>query len=679
MKKVIIILLSPVLWAMNLSAQSSGAANGHQYVDLGLPSGLLWATCNVGADSPSDCGDYFAWGETTPKNSYTLENCLTSGKILSDISGDGRYDAARATWGGDWRMPTKADFQELRDHCVWTWTTRDGCDGYLVTGAKNGNSIFLQAGGYKDSASSHFKDYQICLWTSVVYGDYKSEGFKGTSTSFFLINTKRQYGYNIRPVMTSDKVNDEVSIGGKLDVTNRMIVYKSIDGEPVVPNGNEFGTKILYNKFIDGYGVIRFEGDVTSIPDRAFSDNKRLMTIELPASIRSIGGGAFDGCTALQHVSYKCSPSLFSKQFSGCESLESFDGDGVSEDHRCIIVNGTLIAAAVKHEDATSYLVYEIPDYVTEIGSYAFKGRKSLFGIIIPDSVSDIGYMAFAECTNLHSSHSQFGKGLKTIYSSAFADCESLHEIVLPDGLTRLCSYAFENCRNLQTVKLPNSISSIENNTFDGCHRLSTIHLPDKLSKIGNNAFHYCQSLSKIDLPNSLQSIGSGAFAHCSSLTGIKLPASLIHIGEYAFSCTALKKINIPPTIRSIGKETFRATDFKDVIVPENVESISDKAFYSDSLERVTLPESIRFIGKAFYSSKPNLHIYIKSKVPPTICDDSFGESRRGKLRYSFKHDDWIYEIEHDKSIRIYVPKESVMEYKKAWKQYGYHKHIYGY
>lgn len=678
MKKVIIILLSPVLWAMNLSAQSSGAANGHQYVDLGLPSGLLWATCNVGADSPTDCGDYFAWGETTPKNSYTLENCLTSGKILSDISGDGRYDAARANWGGDWRMPTKAEFQELRNHCVWTWTSQDGQDGYLVTSAKNGNSIFLPAGGRIEFSSNALKEYQICLWTSVAYGDYKSEGFKTTSTSFILTKLDRQLGLNIRPVMTSEKVDDEVRIGKRPDVTNRMIIYTSIDGEPVVPKGTTFGTKILYNKFVDGCGVIGFEGDVTSIPDGAFFGNTRLLTIELPASIKSIGSGAFDGCTALQHVSYKCSPSLFCEQFSGCECLESFEGDGVSEDHKCIIVNGRLLAAAVKPKQA-DYCVYKIPDNVTEIGSYAFKGRKSLYGIIIPDSVSDIGYMAFADCINLHSSHSQFGKGLKTIYSSAFADCESLHEIVLPDGLTRLCSYAFENCRNLQTVKLPNSINSIENNTFDGCHRLSTIHLPDKLSKIGNNAFHYCQSLSKIDLPNSLQSIGSGAFAHCSSLTGIKLPASLIHIGEYAFSCTALKKINIPPTIRSIGKETFRATDFKDVIVPENVESISDKAFYSDSLERVTLPESIRFIGKAFYSSKPNLHIYIKSKVPPTICDDSFGESRRGKLRYSFKHDDWIYEIEHDKSIRIYVPKESVMEYKKAWKQYGYHKHIHGY
>ncbi len=676
MKKIIIILLSPFLWAMHLSAQSSGAANGHQYVDLGLPSGLLWATCNVGADSPSDCGDYFAWGETTPKNSYTSENCLTSGKILSDISGDGRYDAARATWGGDWRMPTKADFQELRDHCVWTWTTRDGCDGYLVTGAKNGNSIFLPSGGYKDSASYHLKDYQICLWTSVVYGDYKSEGFKGTSTSFFLINTKRQYGYNIRPVMTSEKVKDEVSIVGKHEVTNRMIVYTSIDGEPVVPKGNEFGTKILYNKFIDGYGVIRFEGDVTSIPDGAFSDNKRLMTIELPASIRSIGTGAFDGCTALQHVSYKCSPSLFRRQFSDCESLESFDGDGVSEDHRCIIVNGTLIAAAVKHEDA-SYLVYKIPDYVTEIGSYAFKGRKSLFGIIIPDCVSVIGYMAFADCTNLHSSHSQFGKGLKSIYSYAFADCESLEEIELPSGLTTLGSYAFQDCHYLNTVKLPDSISSIENNTFDGCHYLSNIKLPSTLKEIKQYAFHKCESLRKIDLPSSLRMIDFAAFSNCKSLSKVNLPSGLINLGNAAFSYTGLTEIYIPPAIKSIGKETFWYTDFKKLTIPDNVESISDKAFYSPSLESVMLPESIRFIGEAFRSDSPVFNIYLKSKVPPTISKDSFDRSYTTyRNRFIGGRNDVI---EHDKSIRIYVPKESVMEYKKAWKQYGYHKHIHGY
>lgn len=677
MKKVLVLLLS-VLWVMNLSAQSSGAANGHQYVDLGLPSGLLWATSNVGADSPSDCGDYFAWGETTPKSSYTKENSMTFGKILSDICGDSRYDAASANWGGDWRMPTKAEFQELRNHCVWTWTRQDGHEGYLVTSAKNGNSIFLPAGGRIESSSNGLEEYQICLWTSVAYGDYKSEGVKTTSTSFILTNVDRQFGLNIRPVMTSEKDDDEVMIGRKPDITNRMIIYTSIDGEPVVPKGTTFGTKILYNKFIDGYGVIRFEGDVTSIPEGAFSGNTRLMTIELPASITSIGSGAFDGCSALQHVKYKCSPSLFSEQFSGCESLEAFIGDCVSEDYRCIIVNGCLIAAAVKHKDS-DYCVYNIPDYVTEIGSYAFKGRKSLYGIIIPDSVSDIGYKAFADCTNLHSSHSQFGKGLKSIYSYAFADCESLEEIELPSGLTTLGSYAFQDCHNLKTVNLPNSISVIECHTFDGCHNLSNIKLPATLTEIEEYAFNECKSLRKIDLPSSLRTLDFAAFCNCNSLCKVNLPLGLTYLGDAAFFCTALTEINIPSAIKSIGKETFCYTDFKKLTIPDNVESILDKAFYSRTLESVTLPESIRFIGEAFRSDSPIFCIYLKSKVPPTISEDSFDKSELEKVRYSFKEDDFIYKKVHNKSIRLYVPKESVREYKKAWKQYGYHKHIYGY
>ena len=677
MKKVILFLMS-ASFAMNLSAQSSGTANGHQYVDLGLPSGILWATSNVGADSMTDCGDYFAWGETSPKSSYTKENSLTYGKILSDISGDSRYDAARANWGGHWRIPTKAEFQELRNHCVWTWTSQDGQDGYLVTSAKNGNSIFLPAGGRIEFSSNALKEYQICLWTSVAYGDYKSEGFKTTSTSFILTNLDRQLGLNIRPVMTSEKVDDEVRIGKRPDVTNRMIIYTSIDGEPVVPKGTTFGTKILYNKFVDGCGVIGFEGDVTSIPDGAFSGNTRLLTIELPASIKSIGSGAFDGCTALQHVSYKCSPSLFCEQFSGCECLESFEGDGVSEDHKCIIVNGRLLAAAVKPKQA-DYCVYKIPDNVTEIGTYAFRGRKSLYGIIIPDSVSDIGYESFAECVNLNSNYIEFGKGLKSIYSSAFAGCESLTEIELPSGLTKLCSYTFKDCRNLKSVKLPNSISVIECHTFDGCHNLTNIMLPATLTEIEEYAFHECKSLRKIDLPSSLRTIDFAAFCNCYSLSKVNLPLGLTYLGNAAFFCTALTEINIPSAIKSIGKETFWYTDFRKLTIPDNVESISDKAFYSRSLESVTLPESVRFIGEAFRSDSQAFDIYLKSKVPPTICKDSFDKSELEEVRYSFKENDFIYKVVHDESLRIYVPKESVREYKKAWKQYGYHKHIYGY
>ncbi len=136
--------------------------NGHEYVDLGLLSGTLWATCNVGAESPEDYGDYFSWGETTPKSSYSSDNYKWSGDD-SDYYNDWgmtKYnrtdglstleasdDAATANWGGSWRMPTKEESYELIQKCTWIWTTLNGVDGYEVKGP-NGNSIFLPAAGH---------------------------------------------------------------------------------------------------------------------------------------------------------------------------------------------------------------------------------------------------------------------------------------------------------------------------------------------------------------------------------------------------------------------------------------------------------------------------------------------------------------------------------------------------
>lgn len=130
--------------------QSSGTLNGHNYVDLGLS--VKWADRNVGASSPSDYGSYFAWGETSTKSDYSHTNCVTDGKYLSDISGDSRYDAARANWGGSWRLPTTPECEELVDKCTWTWTTQGGHNGYEVTGP-NGNSIFLPAAGLREGTS----------------------------------------------------------------------------------------------------------------------------------------------------------------------------------------------------------------------------------------------------------------------------------------------------------------------------------------------------------------------------------------------------------------------------------------------------------------------------------------------------------------------------------------------
>ncbi|MDE6012465.1 MAG: hypothetical protein K2G91_07005 [Prevotella sp.] len=175
--------------------------NGHEYVDLGLPSGLKWATCNVGASSPSDYGYYYAWGETTPKGTYTENNSTTYGKSMGDISGNSEYDAARANWGGSWRLPSQMECVELRDLCTWTWTSQGGYNGYKVTGP-NGNSIFLPAAGWRSGSSLHGAGDRGYCWSSTPYeSDTQRACSLYFSSSYHNVDWNRRYfGQSVRPV-----------------------------------------------------------------------------------------------------------------------------------------------------------------------------------------------------------------------------------------------------------------------------------------------------------------------------------------------------------------------------------------------------------------------------------------------------------------------------------------------
>ena len=180
--------------------QSSGTINGHEYVDLGLPSGLKWATCNVGTGKPEEYGNYYAWGEITTKEEYTKRNNKTSKKIL-DISKRSEYDVARSCWGGSWRMPKKADFEELLRNCSWEWTVYNGVYGCSITG-RNGNRLFLPAAGYRDGASLRNAGSYGSYWSSKregylvgnAYGLYFGSG--GHSVNSYGAN----YGLCVRPV-----------------------------------------------------------------------------------------------------------------------------------------------------------------------------------------------------------------------------------------------------------------------------------------------------------------------------------------------------------------------------------------------------------------------------------------------------------------------------------------------
>ncbi len=162
---------------LSLTAQfMSSTINGHEYVDLGLPSGLLWATCNVGATRPEDYGSYFAWGETTIKDVYSNSNYTYSSKPYTLPL---TKDAANANWGGTWRMPTAAEFDELIASCTWTWTSNynsTGRAGYIVKSKVSGNTnfIFLPATGYRNDASLNKAGTSGLYWAASLYLDNTS-------------------------------------------------------------------------------------------------------------------------------------------------------------------------------------------------------------------------------------------------------------------------------------------------------------------------------------------------------------------------------------------------------------------------------------------------------------------------------------------------------------------------
>ncbi len=166
--------------------------NGHSYVDLGLPSGVCWATSNLGADNSSDIGDHFAWGETSKKYEYTQNSYnLSLGNNTLSLGND----AAASQWGGTWRTPTKDEWQELINNCHWSWNET----GYRVTG-KNGNSIFLPAAGYSKGSSRFKEGERGDYWTSSPVGSNKAYEFVIKSDVHNIESDSRFYGLSIRPV-----------------------------------------------------------------------------------------------------------------------------------------------------------------------------------------------------------------------------------------------------------------------------------------------------------------------------------------------------------------------------------------------------------------------------------------------------------------------------------------------
>ena len=251
-------------------------ANGYKYVDLGLPSGILWATCNVGANTPEESGDYFAWGEIIEKDEYNYETYkwynINDAKYTKycTISDFGRIDnrtilellddAANVNWGGNWRMPTREEFYELKDNCIWEFSSINNVPGYKIISKVNGNSIFIPAVGYYSGSEKIDEG---------VYGYYRTTSlstYHSLATFFYFNSDKvsvteelsRSYGMTVRPVLGKNfsyEIKFE-SNGAEMGTMSSVAVKYSdlfkIPNNNFYKQGYEF---IGWNTMPDGTGI----------------------------------------------------------------------------------------------------------------------------------------------------------------------------------------------------------------------------------------------------------------------------------------------------------------------------------------------------------------------------------------------------------------------------------------
>ena len=256
---------------LSFTTDNAGGGGGdYDYVDLGLPSGLLWATCNVDADTPEAYGDYFAWGETQPKSNYswsTYQHCNGSQNKLTKYCNNSNYgnngytdnlttllpedDAATANWGSDWRMPTQEEFQELLDNTTSTIIWQNGVRGILFT-ASNGNSLFLPEAGYCNNDNFYFANVDGVYWSSSI----KTDNPRYAWSFFFEVGnismsqSYRCYGRSVRPVRSAPQSN---------------VPTGAIDGKFTI---NEDGDQVYFSQ-----GNLQYIG-TASTPYWKFADNQ---------------------------------------------------------------------------------------------------------------------------------------------------------------------------------------------------------------------------------------------------------------------------------------------------------------------------------------------------------------------------------------------------------------------
>ena len=407
-----------------------------------------------------------------------------------------------------------------------------------------------------------------------------------------------------------------INDGKELEVTH--MTY-SVVGHPATYSGS---VKIPETAKSNGR-----ERKVTAIGAEAFYNCSNLTSVTIPNSVTTIGRYAFSNCSGLKSVKIYdleawCKISFASESANPlCYAHHLFLNDVEIKD--LVIPNSVTTIGGLAFYKCSGLKSVTIPNSVTIIGSYAFSGCSGLTSVTIPNSVTTIGGSAFYKCSGLTSV--TIPNSVTTIGAGAFEECSGLTSVTIPNSVTTIGSSAFSNCSGLKSVKIYDleawckiSFASESANPLCYAHHLflndveiKDLVIPNSVTTIGGLAFYDCSGLTSVTIPNSVTTIGRSAFYYCSGLTSVTIPNSVTTIGADAFyKCSGLKSVTIPNSVTTIGADAFRGCyGLTSVTIGVNVKTIEWRAF--------------NFTNR----NGDLVEIYSHMKNPPTITTDVFSDA----------------------------------------------------
>lgn len=415
---------------------------------------------------------------------------------------------------------------------------------------------------------------------------------------------------------------------------------------------NKEKTTIMYWPVKKNIGNYVIPSTIKSLSGEAFSKNKTLTAVTIPASITSIGAGAttygnsvgaFDDCENLASVTFGTGFSMSyipSFCFDGCKALPILEWP-----------------STIKRIDMYAFkncekLNVPMPLYLEQLGRCAFEGCDAMPEVIFPSTMKSIDDNAFNSCANLKKVVVPENCDVTVIPEWCFSYNYKLTDVTLSSKITTINSYAFLGCRTLVTMDLPANLKTIGGMAFCEDVLLENLTFHDKVETIGYGAFAQCRKLKEIDLPQTVKTIGIGAFLGVAAET-FTIPAGVTSIGGAAFACTPnmesitveagnTKYVTVEDILFTKDMKTllaYPAASVRDVsyTVPASVTIIQEGAFSYARLTHITLPSALTTIYNGAFAFNYNL---TELTIPSAVT--SIGKSNASNSRYTLRNENII-------------------------------------